>query len=132
MEEELSAIQAKKDRLLEISIEGVISMAEFKQRNDGFNQQIKVLEEKRTTLQLEAEKGQRTAAQLEEIRTALEEELDFRNGVNSALVTTILDKITVKKGSTKEVLHLDIRLKFGGPWGAIFDRENSSFRCTPS
>ena len=90
MEEELSAIQAKKDRLLEISIEGVISMAEFKQRNDGFNQQIKVLEEKRTTLQLEAEKGQRTAAQLEEIRTALEEELDFRNGVNSALVTTII------------------------------------------
>ena len=132
MEEELSAIQAKKDRLLEMSIEGVISMAEFKQRNDGFNQQIKVLEEKRTTLQLEAEKGQRTAAQLEEIQTALEEELDFRNGVNSALVTTILDKIAVKKGSTKEVLHLDICLKFGGPWGAVFDRENSSFRCTPS
>ena len=132
MEEELSAIQAKKDRLLEMNIEGVISMAEFKQRNDGFNQQIKVLEEKRTTLQLEAEKGQRTAAQLEEIQTALEEELDFRNGVNSALVTTILDKIAVKKGSTKEVLHLDICLKFGGPWGAVFDRENSSFRCTPS
>ena len=132
MEEELSAIQAKKDRLLEMSIEGVISMVEFKQRNDGFNQQIKVLEQKRTTLQLEAEKGQRTAAQLEEIRTALEEELDFRNGVNSALVTTILDKIAVKKGSTKEVLHLDICLKFGGPWGAVFDRENSSFRCIPS
>lgn len=132
MEEELSAIQAKKDRLLEMSIEGVISMAEFKQRNDGFNQKIKVLEEKRTTLQLEAEKGQRTAAQLEEIQTALEEELDFRNGVNSALVTTILDKIAVKKGSTKEVLHLDICLKFGGPWGAVFDRENSSFRCIPS
>ena len=132
MEEELSAIQAKKDRLLEMSIEGVISMAEFKQRNDGFNQQIKVLEEKRTTLQLEAEKGQRTVVQLEEIQTVLEEELDFRNGVNSALVTTILDKIAVKKGSTKEVLHLDICLKFGGPWGAVFDRENSSFRCTPS
>ncbi len=132
MEEELSAIQAKKDRLLEMSIEGVISMVEFKQRNDGFNQQIKVLEQKRTTLQLEAEKGQRTAAQLDEIRTALEEELDFRNGVNSALVTTILDKIAVKKGSTKEVLHLDICLKFGGPWGAVFDRENSSFRCIPS
>ena len=132
MEEELSAIQAKKDRLLEMSIEGVISMAEFKQRNDGFNQQIKVLEEKRTTLQLEAEKGQRTVVQLEEIQTVLEEELDFRNGVNSALVTTILDKIVVKKGSTKEVLHLDICLKFGGPWGAVFDREKSSFRCTPS
>ena len=132
IEEELSAIQAKKDRLLEMSIEGVISMAEFKQRNDGFNDQVRLLEEKRTALQAEAEKGRRTATQLEEIRTVLEQELSFQNGVNSALVTTILDHIVVKKCSTKEVLHLDIHLKFGGPWGAAFDREKSSFRCTPS
>ena len=39
VEENLSALRAKKDRLLEMSIEGAISMAEFKQRNDGFNHQ---------------------------------------------------------------------------------------------
>ena len=132
VEEDLSAIQAKKDRLLEMSIEGVINIAEFKQRNDGFNEQIKTLEERRTGLQAEAEKGRRTAAQLEEIRLVLEQNLSFQNGINSALVTTILDKIVVKKCSTREVLHLDIHLKFGGPWGAVFDRETSSFRCTPS
>ena len=132
MEEELSAIQAKKDRLLEMSIEGVITMAEFKQRNDGFNQQVQALEEERTALQLEAEKGRRTTGQLEEIRIALEEELSFQKNINSALVITILDKITVKKCSTREALHLDIYLKFGGPWRAVFDRKNSSFRCTPS
>ena len=131
IKEDLSAIHAKKDRLLEMSIEGVVSMAEFKQRNDGFNEQVRVLEEKRTALQAEAEKGRRTEAQLEEIRSALEEELSFRNGVNSPLVTTILDKIVVKKGSTREVLQLDIFPKFGGPWEAVFDREKSSFRCTP-
>lgn len=132
IEEDLSSIQAKKDRLLEMSIEGVISTAEFKQRNDGFNEQVKALEEKRSALQAEAEKGQRTAAQLEEIRAALEQELTFRNGINSALVTTILDKIIVKKGSSKEEIHLDIHLKFGGPWRAVFNRQTSSFRCTPS
>ena len=132
IEEELSAIQAKKDRLLEMSIEGVISMAEFKQRNDGFNEQIKTLEEKLAVIQLESEKGKQTTAQLEQIRTAMEQELTFQNGINSALVTTVLDHIVVKKGSTREKLHLDIHLKFGGPWGAVFDREKSSFRCTPS
>ena len=132
IEEDLSSIQAKKDRLLEMSIEGVISTAEFKQRNDGFNEQAKVLEERLAVLQSEAEKGQQTTAQLQEIRSALEEELTFQNSVNSALVTTILDKIIVKKGSTKEELHLEIHLKFGGPWRAVFDRKNSSFRCTPS
>lgn len=126
IEEDLSAIQAKKDRLLEMSMEGVITTAEFKQRNDGFNDQVKSLEEKLAATQTEAEKGRQITAQMEEIRTALERELTFQNGVNSALVTTILDKIVVKKGSTKEELHLDIYLKSGGPWGAVFDREKSS------
>ncbi len=132
IEEDLSSIQAKKDRLLEMSIEGVISTAEFKQRNDGFNEQIKTLEEKLAVIQLESEKGKQTTAQLGEIRATLEQELTFQNGVNSALVTTILDKIVVKKGSTKEELHLDIHLKFGGPYGAVFDREKSSVCFTPS
>ena len=35
--EDISAIRAKKDRLLEMSIDGIITTAEFKQRNDGFN-----------------------------------------------------------------------------------------------
>lgn len=131
IEEDLSAIQAKKDRLLEMSIEGVISTAEFKQRNDGFNQQAQTLEERMESLRAERETVQRTAEQLEKIRTALEQELTFQNGISSALVTTILDKIVVKKGSSKEKIHLDIHLKFGDPYGVVFDRENSSFRCTP-
>jgi len=126
IEEDLSAIHAKKDRLLEMSIEGIITRLEFKQRNDGFNQQVKALEERLSTIQSEAAKGKQTTAQLEQIRTAMEQELTFQNGINSALVTTVLDQIVVKKGSTREKLHLDIHLKFGGPWGAVFDREKSS------
>ena len=68
--------------------------------------------------------------QLNEIRAALEAELNFRNGVNSALVTTILDHIVVRKESTKQEIHLDIHLKFGGPWEAAFQREKSSLRFT--
>ena len=107
-------------------------MTEFKQRNDGFNEQVEVLEERLSAIQAEAVKGKQTTAQLEDIRTALEQELTFQNGINSALVTTILDKIVVKKGSTKEKIHLDIHLKFGGPWRAVFDREKSSVCFNPS
>ena len=128
--EDLSSLQAKKDRLLEMSIKGVITLAEFKQRNDGFNQQLQVLEERLEALRAEAEKGQRTTAQLEEIRAALEQELSFQDGINSALVTIILDKIVVKKTSTKEEIHLDIHLKFGGPWEAALNRTNPSLCFT--
>ncbi len=127
IEEDLSSIAAKKDRLLEMSIEGVITMAEFKQRNDGFNKQAQGLEESLTALRAEMEKEQQTTARAEDIRRVLEQELSFQNGIDSALVTTILDKVVVKKGSTREKLYLDIYLKFGSPLGIVLDREKSSF-----
>ncbi len=126
LEDDLFSLHAKKDRLLEMSIEGAITTVEFKKRNDGFNEQISRLEEQLETLYEEEQKSKRSKDQLEQIRTALERELSFEDGVNSELVTTILDHIVVKKDSTKEEIHLDITLKFGEPYGAVFNREKSS------
>ncbi len=128
IEEDLAAIRAKKDRLLEMSIEGIVTMAEFKQRNDSFNRQAEALEEKRAALRMEAEKSRGTAARTEEIRAVLERELTFQNGIDPSLVTTILDHIVVKKGSTREEIHLDVHLRCGGPVRAVFDRRTASFR----
>ncbi len=127
LETELKAIYAKKDRLLEMSIEGALSTAEFKKRNDEFNTQAQELENKLKTLKTEEEKSHMTIAQLDKIKAVLGEELSFENGINSELVTTILDHIVVKKGSTSEKIQLDIYLKFGDPYEVAFDQENSSF-----
>ena len=67
-----------------------------------------------------------TQAQMQEIRTALERKLSFKNGVDAALVTTILDHIVVKKGSTRERVELEIFLKFGGPQRVIFSHRKPS------
>ncbi len=130
VEAEADLIRAKKERLLEMSIEGALSTSEFKQRNDGFNCQLHELERQLEVLRTEEEKSQVSEEQLGKIKTALEEELSFQNGINSALVTTILDHIVVKKGSTKEEVHLGIHLKFGDPYGVVFDRGNGSFCFT--
>lgn len=124
---EISSICSKKDRLLEMSIEGALSTVEFKQRNDGFNQQLKELEGQLQVLKAEEEKSKISVDQLNKIKTALEEELSFQNGIHSALVTTILDHIVVKKGSTREEVHLEIHLKLGDPYEVVYDRKNSSF-----
>ena len=125
--EEISAIIWKKDRLLEMSIERALSTTEFKQRNERLNQQLQELERQKRSLELEKDKSKISVDQLSKIKTALEEEITFQNGINSALVTTILDHIVVKKDSTREVMHLDIHLKLGEPYEAIIDRKNSSF-----
>ena len=90
------------------------------------------MEERLSAIQSEAAKDKQTVSRLQEIRAVLGQELTFQNGINSALVTTILDHIVVKKCSAKEALHLDIHLRFGGPWRAVFDREKSSFCFNPS
>lgn len=132
LEEDMSDLRAKKDRLLEMSIAGAITVEEFKSRNNGFNEQLQRQDEQIKLLQAEAEKSAISTQQLHEIKAALEKELSFESGINSKLVTTILDHIVVKKGSTKEEVHLDIHLKFGDPYGVVFHRSNSSFCVTRS
>ncbi len=126
LEAELDNFSAKKDRLLELSIAGAITIEEFKRRNDSFNEQIKNLENQMEVLRAEEQKGKHSKARLAEIKAAVEQDLSFSSGIDSALVTTILDHIVVKKKSTKENVYLDIYLKFGGPWEAAFRREKSS------
>lgn len=130
IEAELNSIQAKKDRLLELSIEGAITVAEFQQRNDAFNGRLQELEQQMHELKEEEKKNQLSVTQLDRIRAALKTELSFRNGINSELVTTILDHIIVKSSSTKTKVYLEIHLKFGDPCGVVFDREHSSFCFT--
>ena len=127
IEENLSLIHKKKDRLLDMSVDGAISTIEFKSRNDAFNEQLKDLEQQLEILHREEEHSKQYMEQLEKIRTAVEQELSFQTGINSALVTTILDRIVVKKESTKQQVYLEIYLKLGALYEADFQREKSSF-----
>ena len=132
VEADLSGIQAKKDRLLEMSMEGALSTAEFKERNDGFNRQIQELERRMESLKAEEEKSRLFGKQLEKIKAVLEEALSFRNGIDSRLVAAILDHVVVRQASTRETLYLGIQLKFGSCYETIFDRKSASFRFSPS
>ena len=114
-----------------MSIAGAINMAEFKKRNDGFNDQMQRLELQLAEIRQEEEKSKATEAQMQAVRTALEQKLSFENGVDAALVTTILDHIVVKKGSTSERVELEIFLKFGGPQRVIFSHRKPSDCFSP-
>ncbi len=125
LEAAIEELSAKKDRLLELSIAGAITVEEFKRRNDSFNIQLQNLENQMGALQAEEEKSRCSKEQLAAIKAAVEQELSFSSGINSSLVTTILDHIVVRRESTKENICLDIHLKFGAPWEAVFQRENT-------
>lgn len=124
VEEEIAAVNAKKDRLLELSMADALTVAEFKQRNDAFNQQLRELEAQLMTIQTEQQRQEDSAMDMEKIRQVLDRELSFQDGINSHLVAAILEKIVVKKESTKHEIHLDIFLKLGVRFEAVYDPKN--------
>ena len=124
VEDEMAALNAKKDRLLELNLDGAISNTEFKTRNDGFNHQLQTLEAQLATIRAEERRQKESALDTEQIRRVLEKELSFENGINSNLVATILDRVIVKKESTKQEIHLDIFLKLGTQFEAVYAPQN--------
>ena len=119
-EGEIAAAKVKKDRLLDLHIAGAITTTEFKERNDALNVQLKNQESQLAAIQQEQTKAGSQDMDVDVVRRKLDKELSFTDGINTALVATILDKVIVKKESTKEEIHLEIILKLGQRFEAIY------------
>ena len=126
IEDEMTAIEAKKDRLLELSMADALSVTEFKKRNEAFNQQLRGLETQLASIATEEARQKDAALDMGAIRRSLEKELSFAGRINTALVATILEKIVVKKESTKNEIHLDIFLKLNTQYQAVYDPKSLS------
>ena len=120
VEGEIVTTKQKKDRLLDLHIAGAITIEEFKERNDALNVQLRNQESQLVAIQQEQAKVGSQELDIDAIRRELDKELSFTDGINTALVATILDKIIVKKESTKEEIHLDIYLKLGQKFEAVY------------
>lgn len=126
IEEEMKQVNAKKDRLLELSMAGALSVSEFKTRNDIFNEMATQLQCQLDTIDTEEQKGKTSALQIDKIREALEKTLSFEAGVDSRLVASVLDRIIVKRESIKEEVHLDIYLKMGQKYETMYRTQPST------
>lgn len=126
VEDEIGGINLKKDRLLDLSVAGALTVEEFKQRNDALNMQIQMLETQLDNIRGQEAKSADGNLNIPEIRRVLDRELSFEEGINTALVASILEKIIVKKESTKEKIHLDIFLKLGQQYEAVYAPQKTS------
>ena len=120
VENEMDDLERKKNRLLDLSIAGALTVEEFKERNDAFNAQILECQGKLTAIRQEEENQSSEELDIPAIRQALDEALRFTGEIDTALVATILDKVVVKKESTKDNIYLDIFLKLGSTYEAVY------------
>ena len=120
VENEMDDLERKKNRLLDLSIAGALTVEEFKERNDAFNAQILACQGKLTAIRQEEESRSSEELDIPAIRQALDRALSFTGDIDTALVATILDRVVVKRESTKDAIRLDIFLKLGGVYEAVY------------
>lgn len=120
VENEMDDLERKKNRLLDLSIAGALTVEEFKERNDAFNAQILECQGKLTAIRQEEENRSSEELDIPAIRQALDQALSFTGDIDTALVATILDRVVVKRESTKDAIRLDIFLKLGGVYEAVY------------
>ena len=120
VENEMDDLEQKKNRLLDLSIAGALTVEEFKERNDAFNAQILACQGKLTAIRQEEESRSSEELDIPAIRQALDRALSFTGDIDTALVATILDRVIVKRESTKDNIYLDIFLKLGSTYEAVY------------
>ena len=134
---QISQLEEKKDKLLELSIANAITIQEFKKRNNRFNEQIADMQEQMISLQKLEENGSAASVDLSAIEKALWQELSFQDTISTEVVAAILDHVVVCEGSTKQRIDLELYLRLGQTASVTFSRErfafwNTSFsRCAP-
>lgn len=110
---EIDSILKRKDKLLDLSIDGRISDEEFSQRNNRFNGEIDKLRLRLEELEAEKLKNQDMLQSINLLRQAITKELNFEDGFSVGVVDTLLDRIEVhpQNEEEKNTVHVSVYLK---------------------
>jgi len=117
-EEEMSRCRAgmeeilrRKDKLLDLSIDGRISDEEFSLRNDRFNEELEKLRMRLTELEGEKLKIADMMQSIEALRQAIEKELDFTEGFSAGVIDALVDRIEVHGTDDQNLVRVSVSLK---------------------
>lgn len=110
---EIENISKRKDKLLDLSIDGRISDDEFSQRNSRFNEEIGKLRLRLEELEAEKLKNRDMLQSITVLRQAIMEELDFKDGFSAGVVDSFLDRMEVhpQREDEKNTVHVSVYLK---------------------
>lgn len=108
---EMDEILRRKDRLLDLNIDGRITDQEFSARNDRFNQELEKLQEQLRELEEEKLKTRDMMQSIETLRQVITRELSFESGFSDGVIDALLDHIEVKGMGEKNDVTVTVYLK---------------------
>lgn len=104
-------ILRRKDRLLDLNVEGLISNTEFSSRNGRFNDEIDALQTHLAELEASKRKNRNMMRSIEVLHQHIEKELNFTDGFSIGVIGALLDHIEVGATEEKNQIKLHVYLK---------------------
>jgi len=111
---QITSLKKKKDRILNLNVDGRISDDEFEERNEGFNNEITAISQKIAKTQEDTKKSENLTKTMGEIRKVLHSELDFGKGFNNSIIDALIERVEIHKTETPKNLDIKVRLKAVG------------------
>lgn len=111
-EKEINNLYAKKDKLLELSLQGSLSNTEFYERNNSFNERIKVLDNELNKLKNEKNNLRGTTDKTKELAEILKQKVNSKSTIDK-IISFLLQRIVVSKiCNDKNKMELNIFLSY--------------------
>lgn len=110
LEKEIEKIHSKKDKILELSIQGSLSNKEFYEKNNLFNQKLKELETNLNNLKLEKAKFKKSTYLIEELNNVLKQKIDSLSTFNKTISLLLDHMVASKINNDKNKIELNIFL----------------------
>ncbi|MBE6141129.1 MAG: recombinase family protein, partial [Firmicutes bacterium] len=111
-EKEINNLYAKKDKLLELSLQDSLSNTEFYERNNSFNEKIKVLDNELNKLKSQKEELKGTTDKTKELAEILKQKVNSKSTINK-IISSLLERIVVSKiFNDKNNMELNIFLSY--------------------
>lgn len=120
--QQIGTINDKKEKLLELTLDGALSKAEFKRRNEQYNAQLAELEAQHTALQnADCDLNERIRC-VEQLTKTIEQQWNANCGFSREMSRALVDHIVVDADETKTKIYLDICLTLGAEYHAKYTR----------
>lgn len=111
-ERKINNLYAKKDKLLELSLQGSLSNTEFSERNNFFNERIKVLDNELNKLKNEKNNLKGTTGKTKELTNILKQKVNSKSTIDK-IISSLLEQIVVSKiCECKNNMELNIYLSY--------------------
>ena len=126
--QQIAALNDKKEKLLELTLDGALSKAEFKRRNEQYNAQLAELEAQHAALQNADRDLDERIRRVEQLTKTIEQQWNANCGFSREMSRALVDHIVVDADETKTKIYLDICLTLGAEYHAEYTRPKKKDR----